>query len=326
MTIADCAVYVGGVRRGTTLDVADAFEAGRASDAFVWIGLVEPSPAEFELVQMELSLHPLAVEDALRAHQRPKLDVFDDTLFLVVRTAHYIDKLEKIQKGEIHIFAGDGFVVTVRHGDACPLDEVRKELERRPEMLRCGPASVLYAVLDEVVDRYQMAVDGIENDIDEVEVEVFAPGRANVAERIFRLKREVLDFARSVTPLVEVLDRLVRQQIPETCKHPELVAYFRDVEDHAIRIAGRVDNARDMLGSALEANLAQVSVRQNEDMRAISGWAAVIAVPTLFAGIWGMNFSKMPELGWHLGYPLALLTIFGSALLVRWKLRKNGWL
>jgi len=324
--IVDCAVYEDGYRRSSTLDIAGAFEAGRAENAFVWIGLYEPTPEEFRRVEDELSLHPLAVEDALRAHQRPKLDVFENTIFTVVKTARYDDANEAIDKGEIHFFVGDGFVVTVRHGDLCPLDSVRRTLEGQPELLRRGPGSVLYAVIDEVVDRYQTVIEGVENDLDQLESDVFAPGRNNSAERIFRLKREVLDFGRSVTPLVEVLARLVRRQVPHECVHEDLAEYFRDVEDHTLRVNGRVDTARDMISAALEANLAQVSVRQNEDMRSMSGWAAIIAVPTLFAGIWGMNFKQMPELEWYLGYPLALVTIFGSGAAVRWKLRRNGWL
>ncbi len=324
--IVDCAVYEGGARRASTLDLVDAFEAGRAPEAFVWIGLYEPTPEEFQQVQEELPLHPLAVEDALRAHQRPKLDVFEDSTFVVITTARYNDLDEVIEKGEIHVFIGEGFVVSVRHGDIAPLEPVRRELERQPELLKLGPGAVLYAVLDHIVDRYQEVVEGVENDIDQLEAEVFAPGRQNAAERIFRLKREVLNFGRSVSPLVEVLDRVVRKQVPSVCVDASLIDFFRDVEDHTLRVAGRVDTARELLGAALEANLAQVSVRQNEDMRAISGWAAIIAVPTLFAGIWGMNFEKMPELKWYLGYPFALFTIFGSGIAVRWKLRRNGWL
>ncbi len=324
--IVDCAVYEGGSRRVSTLDLADAFEAGRAPEAFVWIGLYEPTPEEFRQVQDELPLHPLAVEDALRAHQRPKLDVFEDSTFAVITTARYNDQEEIIEKGEIHVFIGDGFVVSVRHGDIAPLDAARRELERQPELLKLGPGAVLYIVLDHIVDQYQAVIEGVENDIDQLEAEVFAPGRQNSAERIFRLKREVLNFGRSVAPLVEVLDRLVRKQIPSVCVDGQLAEYFRDVEDHTLRVSGRVDTARELLGAALEANLAQVSVRQNEDMRAISGWAAIIAVPTLFAGIWGMNFDHMPELKWYLGYPFALVTVFGSAVAVRWKLRRNGWI
>ena len=324
--IVDCAVYEGGARRSSTLNIEDAFEAGRARDAFVWIGLHEPTAEEFARVQNELPLHPLAVEDALRAHQRPKLDVFEDSTFAVITTARYNDEQEVIERGEIHVFIGEGFVVSVRHGDIAPLGAARRHLETQPGLLRMGPGAVLYAVLDHVVDEYQAVVEGVENDIDQLEEEVFAPGRQNAAERIFRLKREVLNFGRSVAPLIEVLDRLVRKQVPSVCVDGELAEFFRDVEDHTLRVAGRVDTARELLGAALEANLAQVSVRQNEDMRAISGWAAIIAVPTLFAGIWGMNFRRMPELEWYLGYPFALFTIFGSGLAVRWKLRRNGWL
>ena len=324
--IIDCALYTGGVRGSQSLAIGDALEALGTPGSFVWIGLFEPTAEEFEQVRDELSLHPLAVEDALRAHQRPKLDIFDGTCFTVVKTARYDDLREVIDKGEIHLFSGDGFVVTIRHGTACPLEPARRALESQPELLALGPGSVLYAVLDEVVDNYQIVVEGVENDIDQLEGEVFGPGRTNAAERIFRLKREVLEFGRSISPLIDVLDRIVRMQVPSVCFDERLSEYFRDVEDHTLRVASRVDTVRDMLGAALEANLAQVSVRQNEDMRAMSGWAAVIAVPTLFAGIWGMNFKQMPELEWYFGYPLALLTIFGSGALVRWKLRRNGWL
>jgi magnesium transporter len=323
--IADSAVYVNGFRRPGHLEISEAFEAGRQPNAFVWVGLVNPTPEEVAAVERELQLHQLAVEDTKRAHQRPKMDVFDDMVFIVLKSALYNDTTEAIEPGEIHLFAGDGFVVSVRHGDAIPLSHVRAALERNPVRMSFGPGAVLYAVADHVVDEYQLVMDGVENDIDELETEVFT-SRGNSAERIFRLKRQVLDFQRSVTGIQDVLEPLTRQQIPSSIRHDELPAYFRDVHDHAIRVASRVNIASETLKAALDANLAQVSVRQNEDMRAMSGWAAVIAVPTLFAGIWGMNFKFMPELDNRLGYPLALLTIFGSGAFIRWRLKRSGWL
>jgi magnesium transporter len=323
--ISDSAVYVNGERRPGDLDITEAFEAGRAADAFVWVGLVDPTAEEFSSVEQELLLHPLAVEDALRAHQRPKLEVLDQTLFIVLKTARYNDNAETIERGEIHLFAGDGFVVSVRHGETTPLAHVRRQIERNREFLSLGPGAVLHAVIDHVVDEYQLVMDGVENDIDEVESEVFGT-RSNAAERIFRLKRQVLDFHRSVTGIQEVMRPLVTQQIPVSCRQADLTQYFDDVLDHAIRVESRVNIAKETLASALDANLAQVSVRQNEDMRAMSGWAAVIAVPTLFAGIWGMNFKFMPELDSLVGYPVALLTIFGSGAFVRWRLKRSGWL
>ncbi len=323
--IVDCAVYVDGIRRPEPLQVVDAFEAAREDNAFVWIGLADPTAEEFAAVQEELQLHPLAVQDALNAHQRPKLDIFDHTMFVVVLTADYDDASERIDRGEIHIFAGDRTVVTVRHGHASPLDVVRRNLEKTPDMLRMGPTAVLHAVLDHIVTDYQHVIEGVENDIDEVEAEVFTSGK-NATERIFRLKRQVLEFHRAAVGLEDVLEPLVRQQIPASCRHNDLPQYFRDVLDHTIRVEGRIAGSRDTLGSALEANLAQVSVRQNEDMRAMAGWAAIIAVPTLMAGIWGMNFTNMPELKTAWGYPIALATIIASGFLVRWRLRRNGWL
>jgi magnesium transporter len=323
--IVDCAVYQDGIRRPEPLAIADAFEAGRAPDSFVWIGMFEPTEEEFAAVRDELALHALAVEDAVRAHQRPKLDVYDDTVFLVLRTARYDDANETIVFGEIHVFTGDGFVVTIRHGEGTGLGAARRELEGNPARLACGPGSVLHAVCDRVVDEYQKVIEGIENDIDEVEAEVFSGGRGNAAPRIFKLMRLALQFNRAVLPSEEPLEQLAREQVPSIATHPLLAAYFRDVLDHTIRLVGRIDTARQTLSAALDANLAVVTVRQNDDMRAMSGWAAVIAVPTLLAGIWGMNFSHMPELDSVLGYPLALLSIGGSAVLVRWRLRKNGW-
>ena len=324
--IVDCAVYDGGARRQGALDVHDALESIADGASFVWIGLSEPTMEEFADVGEELSLHALAVEDAVRAHQRPKLEIYDDTVFAVVKTASYHDTEERIDFGEIHVFVKHGSVVTVRHGELSELRSVRERLEHDPTMLARGPSSVLWAVLDKVVDDYELVLDGIEIDIEQIEQQIFASPRGVSSERIFRLKREVLQFQRILSPLEDALRVLVRGATPTICSHPELSDYFRDVLDHSLRIASRVDVARETLGAALDANLAQISLRQNEDMRAISGWAAVIAVPTLLAGIWGMNFDHMPELHSLVGYPIALTTIVASGLLVRWKLAKNGWL
>ena len=321
-----CAVYETNGRPPQASPLVDAFEASREADAFAWIALSMPTDQEFAEVHDELQLHPLALEDALRAHQRPKLDVFETSLFLVAKSALYDDTNEAISLSEIHAFVGDSSIVTVYHDGQDGHEKIVTAMQEQAELIACGPLSVLYQLLDQIVDGYQDVVDGVENDIDELEAEVFAGGRVNHAERIFRLKRQVLEFQRAVVALEEVLERLVRQQVPAEFRSEALGAYFRDVQDHALRVVGRVEMARDLLESALDANLAQIAVRQNEDMRAMSGWAAVVAVPTLFAGIWGMNFKHMPELNWYLGYPLALLTIFGSGLAIRRRLRKNGWL
>jgi magnesium transporter len=322
-----CAVYQTNGEGPTTSPLADAFEASRAADVYAWIALSAPTDQEFAEVHSELHLHPLAVEDSVRAHQRPKLDVFDNSLFLVAKSARYDDENEKISLHEVHAFVGDGSVVTVYHGgEQVGHEEMVRAMEHQPELNACGPLTVLYRLLDHIVDGYQDVVDGVENDIDELEADVFAGGRQNHAERIFRLKRQVLEFHRAVVALEEVLETLVRQQVPAIFRSDSLAMYFRDVQDHSLRIIGRIETARDLMESALDANLAQIGVRQNEDMRAMSGWAAVVAVPTLFAGIWGMNFKHMPELNWYVSYPIALLTIFGSGFVVRHRLRRNGWL
>jgi magnesium transporter len=322
-----CAVYDINGSAPMPSPLVDAFEASRDADVFAWIALSTPTPQEFGEVHDEIHLHPLAVEDALRAHQRPKLDVFDNSLFLVAKSARYDDQNEQISLHEVHAFVGDGSVVTVYHGgEHVGHEEMVRAMAHQSELTAYGPLTVVYRLLDQIVDGYQDVVDGVENDIDELEADVFAGGRQNHAERIFRLKRQILEFQRAVVALEEVLESLVRQQVPTLFRNESLGPYFRDVQDHALRIIGRIETARDLMESALDANLAQIGVRQNEDMRAMSGWAAVVAVPTLFAGIWGMNFKHMPELNWYVSYPVALLTIFGSGFVVRHRLRRNGWL
>jgi magnesium transporter len=212
--IVDCAVYAGGCRRDGQLPLDQAFQASRADDTFVWIGLHEPSEAEFESVRIEFGLHELAVEDAIKAHQRPKLEVYDRTLLLVLKPARYYDESDDIELGEILLFVGDGFVVSVRHGEATALSEVRREVERDPERLRRGPEAVLHAILDRVVDEYFPVSRALEIDIEEVESEVFSPDRTNSAERIFKLKREVLEFSWATGPLAEALDALCGDTVP----------------------------------------------------------------------------------------------------------------
>jgi magnesium transporter len=322
--IVDCAVYRDGTRLGGSIQFADALEAARSEGAFVWIGVHEPTGAEFEDVAKAFHLHPLAVEDALKAHQRPKLEVHDDTLFVVLKTARYLDETETVELGEIQLFVGPHFVVAIRHGNPSELRGLRRALESDPEMLALGPALVLHAVCDRVVDEYFPVVDGILDDIQEVERDVFSEERTNPAQRIYELKREVLELTRNTEPLVDVLSTLVSgrvEQVPDDLTH-----YFRDVHDHLLRVVGRLGTYGNLLSDALEANLAQVSVRQNEDMRTISSWAAIIGVPTMLAGIWGMNFRRMPELDWVIGYPVALATIVLSSFLVYRRLKRAGWL
>jgi magnesium transporter len=322
--IVDCGIYDNGVRRAGTHSFEQAFEASKAAGSFVWLGLYEPTPEEFASVRSAFELHELAVEDALKAHQRPKLEVYDDTLFLVVKTARYGDREEAVTLGEILLFVGENFVVTVRHGEASPLAETRKRIEKRPEMLVCGPATILWAIVDHVVDDYLPVLEGLEHDIDEVENEVFSPDKTNPAERIYFLKRELMEFLRGVSPLVDPLGQLARGTFK--ILHDDIRPYFRDVNDHLVRIVEELEGNRDLLTSILQSNLTQVSIRQNEDMRKISAWAAILAVPTMIAGIYGMNFQNMPELKAAWGYPFALglMAVLCAGLYAAFK--RSGWL
>jgi magnesium transporter len=322
--ILDCAVYRDGSRRAGNLELRDAGSACRDDGSFVWIGVYEPEEEEFDAVAREFGLHELAVEDAVDAHQRPKLEQYGDTLFMVLKTVRYVADEEAIEGGEILLFVHEDFVVTVRHGQASALGDVRKRGDARPDLLMHGPGAVLYAIVDRIVDDYEPVVHALEADIAEVEHSVFAPDRSNPAERIYALEREVLDFHRAVAPLVHAVDRLAHGQ--HELIDPELRAYFRDVHDHLLRVNGRVSSFRELLGSILQANLTQVTVRQNDDMRKISAWVAIAAVPTLIAGIYGMNFKNMPELTVSFGYPVAIAVMAAICGTLYWRFRRSGWL
>jgi magnesium transporter len=322
--ILDCAVYRDGQRREGDLALAEAGSACRSDDAFVWIGVYEPGEEEFDAVAREFDLHELAVEDAVDAHQRPKLEQYGETLFMVLKTVRYVEADETIEGGEILLFVDRDFVVTVRHGQASALGEVRRRCDARRDLLEHGPGAVLYAIVDRVVDDYEPVVHALEADIAEVERAVFAPDRTNPAERIYALERQVLEFHRAVAPLGHAVDRLAHSE--HELIDPELRAYFRDVHDHLLRIAGRVAGFRELLASILQANLTQVTVRQNADMRKISAWVAILAVPTSVAGIYGMNFEHMPELRWTYGYPAVLLAIAAVCAYLHWRFKRSGWL
>jgi magnesium transporter len=322
--IVDCAVYDNGTRRDGPLRIEEAYDAGHRDGSFVWIGLYEPTEEEFDAVRREFNLHELAVEDAIHAHQRPKLEVYGDSLFVVLKPARYADHEEVVELGEILVFVGDSFIVTVRHGDVRELSGVRQQLEKRKDLLQCGPSSVLYAILDRVVDDYQPVIEGVQEDIDQVEREVFSTSRRNPTERIFKLKREVLEFYRAAAPLVDPLERLVQSGMPEI--NEKLKPYLRDVYDHQLRVVSQVEGFRELLNGILTANLTQIGVRQNEDMRRISAWVAIIAVPTALAGIYGMNFEHMPELKWELGYPAVLLLMLTICTGLYRYFKKVGWL
>ena len=322
--IVDSAVYEGGRRRDGDVGVHEAMEACRKEDAFTWIGLFEPSQDEFDSIQTEFDLHPLAVEDAIHAHERPKLEVFDDMVFIILKTARYVDPSEVIKLGEILVFLGHDYIITVRHGEASELGGVRRQLEDNPELLEHGPGAVLHAIVDRIVDDYGPAIAGLGEDIDQVEDQVFSGARINVAERIYKLKREVLQFGHAVGPLVDPVDRLARGKYHVI--HPEVRTYFRDVNDHLLRAHDQLESYRDLLTSVLQANLTQVGVRQNEDMRKISAYVAMAAVPTLIAGIYGMNFKDMPELHWRYGYGMAIGLMLLITAVGYWYFKRKDWL
>jgi magnesium transporter len=321
--IVDCAVYEDGCRCAGDLLLEEAGEAAQRDGSFVWVGVYEPSEAEFDAVRREFELHELAVEDAVNAHQRPKVELYGDTLLVVLKTVRYVEAEEDLETGEILLFVNRDFVVTVRHGQS-RLHDVRLQIEGRPDLLRFGAGAVLYAVVDRIVDDYEPVMQAVETDIQEVEHDMFSPDRSNPAERIYTMEREVLDLHRAIMPLGPAIDRLARGQYDLI--HPELRTYFRDVHDHLLRVAGRIEGFRDLLSSALQANLTQASVRQNEDMRKISAWVAILAVPTGVAAIYGMNFANMPELHWRLGYPLVMVTIVVLCAVLYWRFRRSGWL
>ncbi len=319
------ALYENGLRRPGEVDLEQMYEACRSPECFAWIGLYEPTEEEFDSVRREFNLHELAVEDAIKAHQRPKLEVFEDehSLFIVLKTARYVEGGPAVETGEIQVFIGEGFIITVRHGET-KLHDVRLQLEKRPELLRLGPGAALYAIIDRVVDDYAPVIEALDRDVRQLEADVFSDRRADSTQQIYSLKREVLELHDAVAPLNEPLDRLERIDFPLIPK--ELRPYFRDVRDHVIRYVREVDGFRELLNSILAANLTQASVRQNEDVRKISAWAAIIAVPTLITGIYGMNFEHMPELGWTVGYPLALAVMALVCFLLYRNFKRSGWL
>jgi magnesium transporter len=325
--IVDCALYEEGERRGGKVALEEALEtAAGCRDGFVWIGLHDPGPSVVEAVGEHFRLPPLAVEDAVHAHQRAKLEVYEDMLFLILKTARYVDSEELVEIGEIMVFASPRFVITVRHGEGTPLHAVRLDLEAHPDLLKIGPSAVLYAIADAVVDDYATVIEGIEVDIDEVEAEVFSGAKSNPAERIYKLKREVMEFRRAVQPLVDPVQRLMDPVDRLPVVDDRTSEYFRDVGDHLIRDADRIAGFDELLSGVLQANLTQVSVRDNQDMRRISAWVAIAAVPTMVFGLYGMNFDHMPELHWRFGYPAVLFTVLAICGLLYRGFKKTGWL
>jgi magnesium transporter len=349
--IVDSAIYVDGRRAVEPSSLQEFYEACRQQQGLAWIGLYEPTQEELSSVAEEFGLHPLAVEDAITAHQRPKLERYAETLFVVLRPARYIDETETVEFGEIHAFVGPDFMVTVRHGKASTLDRVRRRLESMPELLRRGSEAILYAIMDQVVDDYAPVVAGLENDIDEIETEVFG-GNAGVSRRIYELSREVIEFQRATAPLSGMLSNLIKDGAERV--DPEVRRYLRDVQDHAIQTSERVTGFRELLNNILSVNLTLVGLQQNEEvkvlteaameqneevkaltkasidqndqMKKISAWAAILFAPTLVGSIYGMNFDQMPELHWRLGYLYALMLMLAISVSLYVIFKRRGWL
>jgi len=322
--IVDCALYRGGSRIEGHGDPAEM--RGRATEEgdFVWVGMHEPSEEEIADVARTFDLHPLAVEDAVTAHQRPKLERYGHTLFLVLKTLWYVDEQDAVETGEIALFIGHDFVVSVRHGQGNELHSARTDLEAGHKALTHGPGGVVYAVMDRVVDEYTAVVEELIIDVDEIETSVFSDQRTNDSARIYVLKREIAEVRRAVLPLREPLNRFVAGSVHGV--REEAAPFFRDVADHLARAAETVDSLDALLSTAFDAHLAQISVQQNDDMRKISAGAALIVVPTLIAGVYGMNFKHMPELGWTYGYPFALLLMAAAAGGLWVLFKRSGWL
>lgn len=326
------AVYRDGdvIHRGGS--ISEAADLARQEGGFVWLGLHEPTEAEFQQVAAEFGLHPLAVEDAVSPHNRPKLEDYDDTLFMVLKTARYVehDELtatsEVIRTSEVMVFIGEYFAITVRHGNFGEFGGLRNRLEHEDrELLKLGPAAVLYAICDVIVDRYLDVCNEVETDLDELEASVFSPQRRNQdVGRIYQLKRELLELKRAVQPLSQPLQNLATRPMPLI---PEPIRdYFRDVDDHLGRVRDTVSGLDELLGSILQASIARISLSENEDMRKITSWAAIGAVPTAIAGIYGMNFKHMPELEWSFGYPMIILVIITICVLLYRGFKRNNWL
>jgi magnesium transporter len=336
--LVDNAIYVDGRRTDNPANLEETYELLRQRKGMAWIGLYRPNRDDILSVATEFDLHPLAVDDAISAHQRPKLERYGALLFAVLRPARYIDQEEKVEFGELHVFLGPDYVVTIRHAESPDLAKVRRRLEDSSSLLRLGPEAVLYAILDQVVDEYGPVVAGLENDIDEIEDQLFS-GDPAVSRRIYDLTREVIEFQRTTRPLLNILAAL-EAGFDKYNVDVELRRDLRDVQDHVIRVVDRVDSFRALLQNALTVHTAVVAQQQNDEMRSltesslsqneevkrISAWAAILFAPTLVGTIYGMNFDHMPELRWQFGYPMAILAMVATGIILYLVFKKVHWL
>ncbi len=338
-SMVDSAIYLGGKRIASPKTLAETYQALRDQpEGMAWIGLYRPSEHEMNSLASEFDLHELAVEDAIQAHQRPKIERYGDTLFLVLRAARYLDEVEEVEFGELHVFIGPDFVLSVRHAESPDLSMVRRRLESDPDLLGLGTEAVLYAILDAVVDGYAPVVAGLENDIDEIEGEVFQ-GDPAASRRTYELSREVIDFQHATKPLATILGALAagfnKYEVDQ-----ELQRYLRDVADHVTTVNERIEGFRQLLRDILTVNATLVAQQQNEEMKTlteksnaqnqetkkISAWAAILFAPTLVGTVYGMNFDNMPELHWYLGYPLALLLMLLISLVLYTVFKRRDWI
>lgn len=322
--IVDSALYQNGIRVNGPSDISDLVDIARTSGGFVWLGLSEPTHDEFEHVVGELNFHPLAVEDAIHAQQRPKIEEYEGLTFFTLKTVFYNEANSAISTGELICFIENEFIVIVRHGEGSPLASVRHEIEAKPDFLKLGPYAVLHAVVDRVIDEYAVIAAELENDVINLETKVFGGKRQTFSQEIYFLKRELIEYRHAIEPLVVPLQKLVSEIYSQT---PEvLMPFFRDTLDHLMRACEHASGMDSLLTTALQADLAHVQVRQNEDVRKISAWVALAAGPTMIAGIYGMNFEFMPELGWKYGYPLVLGVVTALSSFLFYKFRKADWL
>ncbi len=321
--IINCAAYAEG-KRIADVNLSDVHEVLKKENQFVWIGLYEPAEEILTRVQEEFNLHELAVEDAHMAHQRPKVELYADSIFVVLRTAQ-MNQEHHAEFGETHFFVGDNFIVVVRHGSNVPYTEVRTRCESTPELMKKGQGFVLYAVMDFIVDRYFPVVHELELELESIEAKIFKekPSR-ETTEQIYDLKRELLEIKRAVSPLVDICNRLMRFDIK--CISEDTRPYFRDIYDHVVRINEMVDNTRELLNSAMEANFSLISIAQSDVSKKFAGWAAIIAVPTMVAGFYGMNFKFMPELAWHYGYYVVIAVTISICATLYFFFKRSGWL
>ena len=338
MALIDNAIYVDGKRVATPATLDETYEVMKAHNGFAWIGLYRPTDDEVRSVAAEFNLHHLAVDDTLKGHQRSKLERYGEVLFIVLRPARYMDADERVEFGELHVFVGPDFVVTIRHAESPDLATVRHRLEAEEDLLAFGAEAVLYAILDQVVDEYAPVMAGLQNDIDEIEDQLF-DGDPAVSRRIYALSREVIEFQRATQPMVGMLEALQRG-FDKYAVDVELQRRLRDVLDHTMRVVDRGDAFRQLLQNALTTHSTLVGQRQNDEMRRlsetslaqseevkkISSWAAILFAPTLVGTIYGMNFREMPELHWQFGYPFAIALMVGMGFGLYFVFKKRGWL